>query len=416
MRRFLNRLAGLLVVLLLMPTQLFAGGVVLTFDDWFVDQWHDFFVNPATKPPELNGIDLHVTFFVAHWLSDLKGANQGKADADNQYIKLKQLEAAGHEIGSHSLNHLDAKDAPYSLACNQATQYLNDEVRKSLDAMLIGDPNPSKAGLYQFRPQSYSYPYGSGLNVYDNTIKDNTNLQYLRGTLEDRSKLLKDTDAIYHKLGASRPYLIGDGIDFGYNNDVAEIKAALDRASANDEIITLYGHRILTGDDLGKGLLGIPKTDLLAIILYAQQKGLRFYRFSEAFQPSRVSGSCDSTTPPTLAAPSNLTATATSSTVVNLTWKDNSSNETGFKIARCSGASCSNFSQIATTATNATSYTDTTAQAATTYRYQVSAYSGTTTSTSNPLVTVTTPLHHRPQHLLHPVISLPVSSPRRKSI
>jgi hypothetical protein len=33
------------------------------------------------------------------------------------------------------------------------------------------------------------------------------------------------------------------------------------------------------------------------------------------------------------AAPSSLTATATSSTQINLSWTDNSNNETGFKIA-----------------------------------------------------------------------------------
>lgn len=121
MHRFLNRLAGLLLLLTLIPTQVFAGGgIVLTFDDWFVDQWHDFFVNPATRPPELNGVDLHTTFFVAHWLSDLKGANQGKVDTDNHYIKLKQLEAAGHEIGSHSLNHLDAREAPLQPCLRQS--------------------------------------------------------------------------------------------------------------------------------------------------------------------------------------------------------------------------------------------------------------------------------------------------------
>ncbi len=38
------------------------------------------------------------------------------------------------------------------------------------------------------------------------------------------------------------------------------------------------------------------------------------------------------------AAPSNLTATAASSTQINLTWTDNASSEDGFKIERCQGA------------------------------------------------------------------------------
>ncbi len=388
MHRFLNKLAGLLLLLTLMPAPLFAGGVVLTFDDWFVDQWHDFFVNPATRPPELNGVDLHATFFVAHWLSDLKGFDQGKMGGDSHYVKLKQLENAGHEIASHSVNHLDAREAPYSLACSKAAQYYADEVEPTITTMAGGDPSPAldSQSDVAFTPTSYSYPYGSGLNVYDNTIKDKNSLLYLRGTLEDRSKPLQNTDAIYHKLGASRPHLIGDGIDFGYDNSVAEIKAALDRASNNDEVITLYGHRILTGDDLGKGLLGIPKADLLEIILYAHNKGLKFYRFRESFQPVRVAGACDGTSPPpppppppsnTLTAPSNFITTVVSSTQINLTWQDNSSNETGFKVERCTGATCTNFAEIKSTGANVVAFNNTGLTAGTVYRYRVRAFNST---------------------------------------
>ncbi|MDQ5766962.1 fibronectin type III domain-containing protein [Thiothrix subterranea] len=403
MRRFLNRLAGLLVLLTLMPAQLFAGGVVLTFDDWFVDQWHDFFVNPATRPPELNGIDLHATFFVAHWRSDIKGFDQGKMGGDSHYVKLKQLENAGHEIASHSVNHLDAGQAPYALACDKAAQYYADEVEPTLSNMAGGDPTTNSAfdnnSDVSFTPTSYSYPYGSGLNVYDNTIKDKNSLLYLRGTLEDRSKPLQSTDAIYHKLGASRPHLIGDGIDFGYDNSVAEIKAALDRASNNDEVITLYGHRILTGEDLGKGLLGIPKADLLEIIRYAHNKGLKFYRFRESFQPVRVAGICDGTPPPpppppppsnVLTAPSNLMTTVVSGTQINLKWQDNSSNEAGFKIERCAGATCTNFAVIQSTGANVVAFNNTGLTAGTVYRYRVRAFKGTLYSSYTTIVNAQT--------------------------
>jgi fibronectin type 3 domain-containing protein len=95
---------------------------------------------------------------------------------------------------------------------------------------------------------------------------------------------------------------------------------------------------------------------------------------------------------PTLTAPSNLSATAASTTQINLTWSG--STETGgtlsgYLVERCSGAGCSNFAQIATPA--GTTYNDTGLAASTSYSYRVRAtdasnntspYSSTTSSTT----------------------------------
>lgn len=74
------------------------------------------------------------------------------------------------------------------------------------------------------------------------------------------------------------------------------------------------------------------------------------------------------------AAPTSLAASAVSRTQINLTWTDNASNETGFKIERCKNANCTNFSQIATVGANVTSYSSTGLTRNTTYRYRVRAY------------------------------------------
>lgn len=75
------------------------------------------------------------------------------------------------------------------------------------------------------------------------------------------------------------------------------------------------------------------------------------------------------------AAPSNLTATAVSSSQINLSWTDNSGDETGFKISRKEGANGS-YSEIATAGANVTNYSDTGLSAQTTYYYKVLAYNG----------------------------------------
>jgi uncharacterized delta-60 repeat protein len=90
---------------------------------------------------------------------------------------------------------------------------------------------------------------------------------------------------------------------------------------------------------------------------------------------SRPSSQVSATT--TLLEPNGLTATANTTTQITINWVDRTGSETGFKIYRCSGSGCSDFSQIGTAAANATSYTDNTVAENSSYRYQVQATSST---------------------------------------
>jgi hypothetical protein len=72
------------------------------------------------------------------------------------------------------------------------------------------------------------------------------------------------------------------------------------------------------------------------------------------------------------AAPSILTATATSPASIDLSWTDNSSNETGFQIER-SLTMGSGYNLITTTTANAVSYADAGLTAGTTYYYRIRA-------------------------------------------
>ncbi|MEC4749602.1 N,N-dimethylformamidase beta subunit family domain-containing protein [Methylomicrobium sp. Wu6] len=91
-------------------------------------------------------------------------------------------------------------------------------------------------------------------------------------------------------------------------------------------------------------------------------------------------------------APSALTATAASSTQINLSWTDNATNENGFKIERCQGAGCSTFAQIATLGSNITAYADTTGLTPnTSYSYRMVAYNGIGNSAYSNAATAVTP-------------------------
>ena len=111
---------------------------------------------------------------------------------------------------------------------------------------------------------------------------------------------------------------------------------------------------------------------------------------------SAYSNTASATTTVTLpAAPTALTATAASSTQINLAWTDNSNNEDGFRIERCQNAGCSTFTEIATVAANVVSYQNTGLTAGTTYQYRVRAYNTAGNSaysnTASATTTVTLP-------------------------
>jgi hypothetical protein len=94
--------------------------------------------------------------------------------------------------------------------------------------------------------------------------------------------------------------------------------------------------------------------------------------------------------PPAMAAPSGLTATPTANSVA-LGWTDNSTNETGFRVERCSGPGCTNFAQIGTnTAADVVVFNDTGLTASTAYSYRVRAFNATDSSAFSATVTATT--------------------------
>ena len=70
-----------------------------------------------------------------------------------------------------------------------------------------------------------------------------------------------------------------------------------------------------------------------------------------------------------------MTATAASTSRINLSWTDNASNESGFRIERSPDGTA--FAEIATVGANATSYANTGLTAATQYWYRVRAYNNT---------------------------------------
>lgn len=106
----------------------------------------------------------------------------------------------------------------------------------------------------------------------------------------------------------------------------------------------------------------------------------RFDRVFETgnFEQWLLGGGSPDTTPPTV--PGNVSAQATGSKEVSLSWSASTdsggSGLAGYKVERCTGASCANFTQVRETDASTTSFNDTGLSADTTYRYRVRAFDG----------------------------------------
>lgn len=253
------------VGLLLAPITVYSAsaGVVLTFDDTSVDQWYDFFA-------ERN--DVKATFFVSHW----------HTLSSSKIEKLRTLQNKGHEIGCHSYDHKPIHHAPYLSEARNVNLYLAEQVFPAI-------ANMQAAGFY---PVSFSYPNGRRTPAYDAAIRPH--LPYLRSTTPNAGQALSTLDELYHNSSKRYDFLSGDGIDSGYQKELPEITAALQRAKDRDEILTLYAHRILPASETHH--YGTPASKLNAVIDRAKALGLRFYTFEEAYQIGNRTGVTSSET------------------------------------------------------------------------------------------------------------------------
>lgn len=110
-------------------------------------------------------------------------------------------------------------------------------------------------------------------------------------------------------------------------------------------------------------------------------------------------------TPIAVAAPTELSAAAISSTQVQLDWVDNSLDETNFRVERCAGATCTNFVEVATVPDEEATTLQTGLVAGTTYRYRVRAYRVPEFSTYSNIVDITPTLPNALTNLQTKVLS-----------
>lgn len=164
--------------------------------------------------------------------------------------------------------------------------------------------------------------------------------------------------------------------DNSNNEDGFRIERADDNAFSQNLVTQTVGSGVVTYSDTS---VQPVKTYYYQVIAY------------NSVGDSAPSGTASATTPNVApAAPSGLARVVVSASRVDLSWVDNSSNETGFRLEQATAANFSGATLFALGA-GITTYSDTSVAPSTTYYYRVFATNGAGDSSASNTVTATTP-------------------------
>ena len=223
------------------------GGVVITFDDRYVENW-------VWADSVLANYEWKATFCVS--------APQGLTDT--QFADLRDLKASGHEIAGHGVAHRNAVDY---VAENGMDAYLRDEILPMINTMKTEAIEPS----------SFAYPYGTHSQEIDDTLL--TYFKILRSTTytwsnPEEQSCYYENDPLVNGLGT-------DGAASEYRTNY--FLGLLEYARENQKILIVYAHRPVAE------VTGANQTDirtLTAICNYIRMNNMRFYTLSELVDKS----------------------------------------------------------------------------------------------------------------------------------
>lgn len=225
-----------------------AAGLALTFDDAYVEQWHALL-------PLLAEHGARATFFVRDF--------DRRTDLELQ--QLRELAAAGHEIGCHGFRHRSVK-LDYGRDPGRAAEYLEVEVLPAIAAM-------HERG---FQPASFAYPHGHSAPAYDRLLLGH--FRQLRAVVRGQRWLLpRWLPWIYHRPGSGARLHRALGIDLHYGLPDARLASALEHAQATGRVVLLYAHE---PGDSGRPF-SLPYSRLAFLFRHARERGLRWATVGE---------------------------------------------------------------------------------------------------------------------------------------
>jgi peptidoglycan/xylan/chitin deacetylase (PgdA/CDA1 family) len=218
------------------------GGVALTFDDTYINDWYNI-------RQILQEYNAHATFFVS---------NLNNVDASERE-KLRILQADGNEIAFHGYHHVDVLDY---LQSHSVDEYMNDDILPGIELMQS----------WGFNPVDFAAPGGS----HDEQATDAL-LEYFDHVRFTTSQIV---DGVYYTRGSNAGICWGIGIDtyYWYHTD-EYILNGMSTAKNSDRILIFYGHQPVEN--------AYPLSEqtsyarLRLILQYASENNMRTYTINE---------------------------------------------------------------------------------------------------------------------------------------
>ncbi len=183
------------------------AGVVITFDDYFVNEWKEADV-------QLAKYNWKATFCVSNF------EKLSVSDISN----LKELQNKGHEIAGHGFRHINAKEFAKK---NNKQKYLSVEIFPLIEAF-------KKEGI---EIKSFAYPFGAKTQTLDYELQKH--IEIIRGTAKG-GKNVADNSNFYNRTRLVK----GIGIDSNYEHfNLNYIKKVIKYAKKNNKIVIFYAHK-----------------------------------------------------------------------------------------------------------------------------------------------------------------------------
>jgi peptidoglycan/xylan/chitin deacetylase (PgdA/CDA1 family) len=218
------------------------GGIALTFDDYSVDNWHNYL-------SLLDSFNVKATFYISNY-NKLTSAQKNK---------LRQLQQHGNEIAFHSTNHVNFLKYADSNKCDKLMQ---EEVEKGLK--LMNDDG--------FTTTTFAYPYGKHNEILDKLLlKSFKSVRALNGS-HDLSKSLSPL--------SGNKILYGLGIDESSKRDLGKIKDLISLAQQKNKCAVLLIHNI----ERPAISLQLPLWKLREVLEKVKSLNLKYYTVSEISQ------------------------------------------------------------------------------------------------------------------------------------